>query len=297
MMWQLLKIELFKIFRRPRTYIAFGAIAAIVFLFQIGLKYDGKSYLDLMLSSINDDFDFSDDFKDRLMNGYFICFGILNILLIQMPLLIALVSGDAIAGEANMGTLRLSLTRPVSRVEYMTVKFMASLVYTISLLLWLALIALLGSILIFGVNNMVVFRSNNIHIISAFDVWWRYIAAFGYAAVALTTVSALAFLLSVFAENAIGPIIATMSIVIVLTILSEMNIPLYDRTVRPYLFTTHMVAWKGFFYVQSDADNKTIDGSIQNLPAIMKSLGILLTYIVVFFTAAVLVFRKKDILT
>src|SRR6476660_2806337 len=100
-MWKLLRIELFKIFRRPRTYIAFGAIAAIVFLFQIGLKYDGKSYLDLMLSS---------------MNGYFICFGILNILLIQMPLLIALISGDAIAGEANMGTLRLSLTRPVSRV-------------------------------------------------------------------------------------------------------------------------------------------------------------------------------------
>ncbi|HEX7904028.1 MAG TPA: ABC transporter permease subunit [Chitinophagaceae bacterium] len=296
-MWKLLKIELFKIFRRPRTYIAFGAVAAIVILFQVGLKYDGKSYLNLLLSNIDDSFDFSDDFKGRLMNGYFICFAILNILLIQMPLLVALISGDAIAGEANMGTLRLSLTKPISRTKYMLVKFLASIIYTIILLLWLALLALFGSMLIFGTNSMVVFRSEGIEMINSFDVLWRYIAAFGYAAVALTTVSSLAFLLSVFAENAIGPIIATMSIVIVLTILSEMNIPLYDRTVKPYLFTTHMVAWKGFFYVQADADNKTIDGTIENLPAILRSLSILLIYIGVLFTTAVWVFRKKDILT
>nr|MBP6478635.1 hypothetical protein [Chitinophagaceae bacterium] len=62
---------------------------------------------------------------------------------------------------------------------------------------------------------------------------------------------ALAFLLSVFAENSIGPIIATMSIVIVFTILSEMNIPIYDETIKPYLFTSHMVAWKGFLLCKS----------------------------------------------
>jgi ABC-2 type transport system permease protein len=164
-------------------------------------------------------------------------------------------------------------------------------------LLLLAVLALFGSMIIFGTNSLVVFRSAEIHMMNSFDVLWRYLAAFGFATVALTTVSALAFLLSVFAENSIGPIIATMSIVIVFTILSEFNIPLYDRTIKPYLFTTHMVAWKGFFYVRSDADNKTIDGTIQNLPAIMRSLGILLTYIAVFFGSAVWVFRKKDILT
>ena len=44
-MWKLLKLELYKIFKRPRTYIAFGAIAAIVLLIQIALKFDGKSIL------------------------------------------------------------------------------------------------------------------------------------------------------------------------------------------------------------------------------------------------------------
>lgn len=296
-MWKLLQIELFKIFKRPRTYIAFGAVAAIVFLFQVGLKFDGKSYLDLILNDLKDTFEVTDEFKDRLLNGYFICFAILNILLIQMPLLVALIAGDAIAGEANMGTLRLSLTRPVSRTEYMLVKFMASVIYTLILLIWLAILALFGSMLIFGTNTLVIFRSEGIEMMNSFDVLWRYVAAFGYAAVALTTVSALAFLLSVFAENSIGPIIATMSIVIVFTILSEMNIPIYDKTVKPYLFTTHMVAWKGFFYVQADADNKTIDGTIQNLPAIMRSLSILVVYIIGFVGSAIWIFKRKDILT
>lgn len=296
-MWKLLKIELFKIFKRPRTYIAFGAIAAIVFLIQVALKFDGKSYIDLLLSNLSGSFDFTDSFKLKLLNGYLICFVILNTLLIQMPLLVALISGDAIAGEANMGTLRLSLTKPISRTEYMLVKFAASVIYTIALLLVMALLALFGSMLIFGTNDMVVLRSEGIEQIKRMDVLWRYFAAFGYAAVALTTVSALAFLLSVFAENSIGPIIATMSIVIVFTILSEMNIPIYDETVKPYLFTSHMVAWKGFFYVKANAEGTTINGSIENLPAILRSLGILMVYIVVFFGAAVWIFRKKDILT
>ena len=296
-MWKLLQIELFKIFKRPRTYIAFGATAAIVLLFQIGMKFDGKSYLDLILNDVKNTFEVSDDFKDTLLNGYFICFAILNVLLIQMPLMVALIAGDAIAGEANMGTLRLSLTRPITRTQYMLVKFMASVVYTILLLIWLAIIALLGSMVLFGTDPLVVFRADEIHIMNQGDVMWRYFAAFGYAAVALTTIAALAFLLSVFAENSIGPIIATMSIVIVFTILSQFNIPLYDKNVKPYLFTTHMVAWKGFFYVQADAENRTIDGSIQNLPSIMRSMGILVGYIVVFVGSAIWVFRRKDILT
>ena len=296
-MLKLLRIELFKIFRRPRTYIAFGAVAAIVLLVQVGLKFDGKSYLDLIMNSVKDTFEVSDEFKTMILNGYFICFAILNILLVQMPLLIALISGDAIAGEANMGTLRLSLTKPISRTQYMLVKFAASLVYTLMLLVWFALLALLGSILLFGTNDMVVFRSSGLEIIKDHDILWRYVAAFGYAAVALTTVSALAFLLSVFAENSIGPIIATMSIVIVLTILSEMNIPIYDHSIKPYLFTSHMVAWKGFFYVKGTEGGATINGSIENLPAIMRSLSILLVYIFVFVSSAVWVFRRKDILS
>jgi len=293
-MWTLLRIELFKIFRRPRTYIPFGAIAAMILIIQLGLKFDGRSYLELMMSSLSDSFFIP---YNMIMNGYLVAFVILNTLLIQVPLLVALVAGDIIAGEANMGTLRLLVIRPVSRTRLLLVKFFASVVYTVALLVWMAVLSLFLSMLLFGTNDMMIARNTVMEQIRSSDVLWRYIAAFGYATVALSTVAALAFLLSVFADNSIGPIVSTISIVIVLTILSEMRIPLYDNTVKPWLFTSHMLAWKGFFYSQSDGQGAAIPGSVENLPAILRSLGILLLYIFGFVTAAIVSFKKKDILS
>jgi ABC-2 type transport system permease protein len=293
-MWTLLQIELFKIFRRPRTYISYIAIAAIILIIQLGLKFDGKAYVQLLMSSVADSFYIP---YDALLNGWFVAFIILNTLLIHVPLLVALVAGDVVAGEANMGTLRLLLTRPVSRTQLMLVKFLASVIYTLSLLVWMALLALLLSVLFFGTNDLLVARNQVMEQIEKTDILWRYIAAFGFAAVALSTVAALAFLLSVLAENSIGPIVSTISIVIVLTILSELRIPMYDSTVKPYLFTSHMLAWKGFFYSRANADGQAIRGSVENLPAILRSLTILLTYIFLFVTTAIVLFRKKDILS
>jgi ABC-2 type transport system permease protein len=293
-MWQLLQIELFKIFRKPRTYISFGAIAAMVIIVQVALKFDGQSYIEFILGSLKDSLDIP---YATILNGYFVCFVILNLLLIHIPLLIALVAGDEIAGEANMGTLRLLASKPVSRTELLIAKFSATVIYTALLLAWMAFLSLLLSIILFGRNDLIVARSNALEIINGNDVMWRYLAAFGYATVALTTVAALAFLLSVFAENSIGPIVSTISIVIVFTILSEMQIPLYDRTVKPYLFTSHMLAWKGFFYLKTDAEGISIPGSIENIRAVLKSLGILLAYIFLFVSSAIIVFKKKDILS
>jgi len=293
-MWQLLQIELFKIFRKPRTYISFGAIAAMVIIVQVALKFDGQSYIEFILGSLKETLDIP---YATILNGYFVCFIILNLLLIHIPLLIALVAGDEVAGEANMGTLRLLVSKPVSRTQLMLAKFFATVIYTALLLAWMALLSLVLSILIFGTNDLIVARSNTLEIIGRADIMWRYLAAFGYATVALTTVAALAFMLSVFAENSIGPIVSTISIVIVFTILSEMQIPLYDRTVKPYLFTSHMLGWKGFFYLKADAEGVSIPGTIENLPAVLKSMSILLGYIILFAGSAIIVFKRKDILS
>src|SRR5450432_4778801 len=293
-MWQLLQIELLKIFRKPRTYISFGAIAVMVVIIQIALKSVGQSYIEFIVGGLKDSLDIP--FRN-ILNGYFVCFVILNLLLIHIPLLIALVAGDSIAGEANMGTLRLIASKPVSRTGLLLAKFVAAVIYTALLLIWLAFISLLLSILIFGSNDILVARNDALEIIRSSDVMWRYLLAFAYATLALTTVAALAFLLSVFAENSIGPIVSTISIVIVFTILSEMQIPLYDRTVKPFLFTSHMLGCKGFFYLKTNAEGVSIPGTIENLPAVMKSMGILLGYIVLFAGSAIVVFKKKDILS
>ena len=58
-----------------------------------------------------------------------------------------------------------------------------------------------------------------------------------------------------------------------------------------------MLAWKGFFYSKTNNDGQTIKGSIENLPAILRSLGVLLTYIFLFVASAIFAFNKKDILS
>lgn len=291
-MLELIRIELFKIFRKPRTFIAFFAITAIVGLIQMGFYVDGESYINFGMQALSDSF----DVDGKILNGYLLAYIILQTLLVHVPLLIALVSGDMISGEANMGTLRLLITKPVSRAKLVSAKFLASSVYTLLLLMWMAVWALFVSMLIFGTDDMIIMKSEVVTQIIEKDVVWRYVAAFGFAALAMVTVSSLAFFLSIFAENSIGPIIACMSIVIVFTILNTLNLPIFN-TVKPYLFTSHMLGWKGFFDVKVNVDNEQIVGSVENLPAVMRSAAILFLHIIGFWIASIVVFKKKDIMS
>lgn len=297
-MWRLLQIELFKISRRPRTYIAFAAITAIVFIFQFAFKADGQSYMDLMLQDVKDTFTFD---RVEAINGYFMCYIILNTLLIQVPILVALIAADSISGEANMGTLRLLISKPVSRTQIILVKFAAATIFTLLLLVWMAVSALFLSIVIFGTGDMLVFRTKGtdsmIMLITKDDVMWRYYAAFAYATVALTVIASLSLLLSIFAENSIGPIIATVCIVIVCTIITNINVPIIEKNVKPFLFTSYLVGWKGFFYIGTDENGNTMKGSLENWAAIRNSLVILLAHIAVIVGISIAVFRKKDILS
>jgi len=297
-MLNLLQIELYKISKRSRTYIAFAAITAIVVIFQFAFKADGESYMNLMLQNVQDSFQLD---KTKAINGYFMCYIILNTLLVQVPILIALIAGDAISGEANMGTLRLILTKPVSRTQLIMVKFAASVIFTIMLLVWMAVMALYLSLFIFGADDMLIFRvkgdESQILQITKEDIMWRYWAAFGYAAVALTVIAALAMLLSIFAENSIGPIIATVCLVIVFTVVSNINVPIIEKNVKPWLFTSYLVGWKGFFYIGVSDDGQPLKGTLENWPAIRNSLFILLAHIAVLLGISIWVFKRKDILS
>ena len=291
-MFTLLRIEIYKIFSKPRTYLAFAAITALILIVQLGLKADGNEYAAFVLADLSNTL----QIDGKIINGYFVCYVVLQLLLVHVPLLIALIAADMISGEANMGTLRLLVTKPVSRSGLLIAKFLASAVYTIILLIWIAVLALFVSMYIFGTDDMFLLKNNYAVQIEKADIFWRYAGAFFFATLAMLTVAALGFFLSQFADNSIGPIVATMSIIILFTILSTMSIPIFN-IIKPYLFTTHMVAWKEFFDVKLNADNETIAGSLQRGDKIIKSAAILVLHIVLFVGASIWVFKKKDVLS
>jgi ABC-2 type transport system permease protein len=277
-MMKLLRIELYKIFKRPRTYISFGIVTAISFIIQLAMLSGGKDFVSFGMQAVTEQFDVQGD----IINGYFVTYIILQSLLVQIPLLVALVAGDMLAGEASMGTLRLVLTKPISRPRLIWIKFLASIVYTVLLIVWLAVVGLFVSLLIFGGGDMVNMKSDTFIILLKDDMMWRYMAAFVFASLAMTSIAALAMMLSAFADNSIGPIIATMGIVVVLTILTNLELPLFNA-IKPYLFTTHMIGWKGFF-----------DDPVP-YAAIYKSAGVLVAYTLGFLGITIAYFNKKDI--
>ena len=69
-MWKLLQIELYKIFRRPRTYISFAAITALIGVIQLGLKMDGEAYVDFLMSSLKDNFELDGKENNDAHCGY-----------------------------------------------------------------------------------------------------------------------------------------------------------------------------------------------------------------------------------
>jgi len=100
----------------------------------------------------------------------------------------------------------------------------------------------------------------------------------------MMVVASLAFLLSSLVENAIGPIVSTMAIIIVFIIISAIDIDIFQK-IKPFLFTTYMSSWRLFF-----------DDPLY-VSKIIESILILAGHIFVFFGVTVYIFHKKDILT
>ncbi len=278
-MIQLVRIELYKIFTKPRTYIGYGAIFIIIVAMSLGLSLEGDQMMDFVIENIKDRF----FFEGKVINGYLIAYVILNTLWFHVPILVALVTGDLLAGEANSGTYRVLLTRPVSRLQLVIAKFIAGWSYTFLLILLMLFLSLgLGS-LIFGTGDLIAV-TDKVNIFSSDDLVWRFVLAYGYGLLAMTTVGALSFLLSAFANNSIGPIIGAIALIIGITLISTVGATLLGP-VNKYLFTTYLPSWQLFFYSTLDWGD------------IWHAIIIQVSYIVLFLVVTISYFRRKDILS
>ena len=114
--------ELLKIAYKPRSYIGIGGIILIVAIILFAMKVDGSFYISLLTGQ----FEQSLLFEGNILNGNLIAYIIIQMLIIHVPLLIAFVTGDLISGESAMGTIRLLLTKPISRSTILLSKFLAS---------------------------------------------------------------------------------------------------------------------------------------------------------------------------
>jgi len=271
--------ELVKIFGKWRTYLGFLAIGVLLPLVLWGISLGGGEIERNTVRQLRENF----IVVGSIFNGFLATYIVMNFLWVHVPFLIALVAGDVVAGEGSAGTLRIYLTRPISRGKILTAKLLASYAYTLMIVLFFALMSLgLGSLWL-GTGDLVV-RHEGLLILPKSMAWTRFGLSFLFAGAIMLVVASLCFMFSTTVNNAIGPIIGAMAVIVIGLAIAGIPIGFFEQ-IRPYLFTTYFDLWQQAFY--------------DPIPwgEISRQLAILLAYTVGFLVVSFLIFTKKDILS
>src|SRR5271169_2603463 len=137
MFYHHLRNELWKLFGKKRTYIGFGAFVLAQNAMLLTFRFSHwRNHMERLLEG-----------NGYLAEGYISALTVAMIMLMPqilllMPLYASLVGGDLVAKEAEDGTLRMILSRPISRFRLLFVKWLAGIIFSAVLTLALGVIAL-----------------------------------------------------------------------------------------------------------------------------------------------------------
>ncbi|MCD4737517.1 MAG: ABC transporter permease [Bacteroidales bacterium] len=278
-MTDLIKIELYKVFARKRSYIGFGAIIVIVILVHIAFLWEGEALQQFVLGELTEAF----YMQGNLLNGYLVTYLILNFLWLHIPLLVVIVTADLLSGEASAGTYRLILTRPVNRIKLVNVKFLTGIFYTFTLMVFFALVSLGIGLVLFGTGDLVVIL-HKVSIVPEKDLLEKFLLAFGYGFLGMVTITCMSLMFSAMSNNSLSPILLTMAIIIIFTIVTTFNFTIFE-TIKPFLLTKYLDTWQTFFQYE------------YHKPKVIFDSLILIFHSIAFYLITIIYFRKKDILT
>ena len=275
----IIRYEILKTFLKWRTYIGFLAVLVVIPLVQIALKLSGNALTRSVTQGLGQEF----IFIGNLLNGYFVTMFIMNFLWVHVPFLITLGAGDQLAGEATGGTFRLLLIRPVSRTKIVFAKYFTTLLYTFALVAFLGILSVVLGLILFGTGDLIV-PGQTFTLIPKEEVLWRIAVAYALSIWGMFCVASLAFLFSSLVENAIGPIIGAMAVIIVFYVVSNVPVDLFE-SIKPYLFTTYLNLWQKML--------------MEPIPwsDIATSVAALGGFSACFYLATWYIFVKKDILS
>jgi ABC-2 type transport system permease protein len=164
---------------------------------------------------------------------------------ILLPLYLALVGGDLVAKEAEDGTLRMILSRPISRMRLLAVKWLAGVAFSLVLVGMLGLTGLGLASLFFPQGGLFVFVPGELFtVLEPGPGLARYAAAHAVLTLKAITVLSLAFLFSCLNVKPAAATILALSVLFVNAIL--MQIPFFGE-LQPWFLTYHLNLWQSMF--------------------------------------------------
>ncbi len=171
-------------------------------------------------------------FNQLAGNGVFLTFIALTLLLILvLPVAVAVISGDSIAGEAGYGTLRYLLAVPAGRTRLLIVKYLAIVTFACAATFIVSIVALLAGVVLFPVGPVTLLSGTTISLTAGLV---RVLLVTLYLCAAMSAIGAIGLAISTFTEHAIGAIAAIMILVVASEVVDQ--IPQFG-SVGPYLPT------------------------------------------------------------
>jgi ABC-2 type transport system permease protein len=165
-------------------------------------------------------------------NGVFLAFLSLTIMLtLVLPLVVAVASGESLAGEASIGTLRYLLAVPAGRARLLSVKYTAVVIFALAACALAAASALIMGAILFPIGPVTLLSGNTVPLAEGL---LRLLFVVLYVAAAMAMLGAIGLAISSLTEHPIGAIAA----ILILAVTSEVcdNIPQF-ASIGPYLPT------------------------------------------------------------
>jgi ABC-2 type transport system permease protein len=211
-------------------------------------------------------------------NGLFIGLAALTVELpLFLPMAVAIISGDSVAGEANVGTLRYLLVTPVGRSRLLAVKYVALLISTAFAVLLIAIVGVVLGLVLFGAGPVTLLSGTQV---STGVGLWRLLLVCGYIFVCLAAFGAIGLFISTLTEQPIGATIGVVGLAVISQILGTIS---QLSAIHPYLPTHYWMSFGDLLRDPIATDQLT--------PGIVSAL----VYTAIFLAAAWARFGAKDI--
>src|SRR6266498_728647 len=150
-----------------------------------------------------------DFFSSITSNGLFVALAALALELpLFLPVAVAAISADSIAGEANLGTLRYLLAVPVQRTRMLAVKYAALVVFTFAATFLVAAVGVGLGLVLFGGGPVTLLSGTQVSFGAGV---LRLLLVVGYLAACLCALSAIGLFVSTLTEQPIGATIAVVT--------------------------------------------------------------------------------------
>ncbi|HEY2063840.1 ABC transporter permease [Amycolatopsis sp. NBC_01480] len=205
-----------------------------------------------------------------------------------LPIAVAVVAGDSVAGEAAGGTLRYLLVRPSGRTRLLAAKLVALAVYVTGAIVIVVLTSLVVGVILFGTGGQAVGPGGQTAAavslsgssLTSSGLGLRLLGAVAYVVLSMLGFAAITMFLSTLTDSALGAALGGLAVLITSSVLETLDAA---APVKPYLPTHYWLSWIDFF----------------RDPVLWRNIdhGLLLQagYIVVFFGAAWANFATKDV--